>query len=107
MCSMSSWIQRRERGQHDRGDGDREDDGPLVVHLDQQRGDRVVGPGQRDDGERRGAPGGHDREGRLGHGVGQPRGPDVERDRAEPDRDGERERQVCQPEDDRLCDELD
>ena len=92
----------RERGQDDRGDTDREDDGPLVVHLDEERGDRVVRPGQRDDGERRGPPGGHDREGRLGHGVGQPGGPDVERDRAEPDRDGQREGQVCQSEDDRL-----
>ena len=38
----------------DRGDGDGEDDGPVRVHLDEQRRDRRVGPGQGHDRERRG-----------------------------------------------------
>ena len=49
---------------------------------------------------------GQDRQRRLGHGVGQAGGPEVERDRPEADRDREREGQVGEPEDDRLGGQL-
>ena len=52
-CSMSSWIQRRDRRQQDRGDRDGQDDRPGRVEVHEQRRDGGVGPGQRNDGERR------------------------------------------------------
>ena len=71
-----------------------------------ERRDRRVGPGERDDGERRRAPGGDDRQGRFRDGVGEACRPDVERDRPETDGDGEGEGEIGQAEDDGLGDQL-
>ena len=91
-----------DRGQHDRGDRDGEDDVAFQGHVGRQRSDRRRDPGQGDDRQRCRRERRQDRQRGLGHDVGQARRPEVERDRAEAHRDGDREGQVGEPEDDGL-----
>ena len=84
--------ERREGSEDDRGDGDHEDQVADDVEIDQQRRDRAIDPGKRDDSERRRRKCGEDGQRGVGHGVRETGDPQVERDRPEPDgdRDGER-----------------
>ena len=106
-CSRSSWIQAANVARMIDAAGDGDDDRALGADVDRavarsRRRPRRAPTIASDAGPRArriGSP-------VSGHGVGQPGDDDVEGDDAEPDRHGEREREVGEPEDDRLRDEV-
>ena len=95
----------RDRREHDRCDGDRQDHGAAESSVRRSGAiDRPSRPGRRS--RRRPGPSGDEREAGLGHRVGQPGRPGVEGDLPEPDRGRERHREIGQPEHHRLLGEL-
>ncbi len=92
----------RQGREQDRGDGHGQDHEPDRGEVERQRRDRGVRPGECDDRQGRGAEGGDQRQRRLGHGVREPGRPGMERDRPEPDRHGQGEREIRQAEHDGL-----
>ena len=79
-----------------RADGD--DHCPLGREWYQERGDRPIDPQEGDRGERGRTPGHEEGQGDAGCRIRDAGGPQVERNRAEPDRHGRRDREVRDPE---------
>src|SRR5207249_9479531 len=84
---------RRDDPEHDPDDTDRRDQRALVPERQRKGRDRLVDPDERNRRERSGPPDHEERQGDAWCRVGDPGRPEVERNRPEPARDSDRERE--------------